>query len=413
MVTALAFVFRIYPNLEQIILLAKTFGCCRFVFNTMLDYRKKLYDELKKSINKTECNNYVNKELKKAYAWLKEVDKFALTNTVYDMDNAYQKFFKEKAGFPKFKKKYDGHKSYTTNFTNNNIEVDYEHSKIKLPKLGWVKTKSHRKINGQIKHVTVIQEPSGKYYVSILAEVEVKPLDPVKKNIGMDYGLKTFLTTSDKKKYAGILDILEPLYKKLAKLQRQLAKKVFGSNNYKKQLKKVNLCYEKIKNIRKDYLDKLSRKIINENQVIVTEDLQIKKMLQSTITINGHKINLAKRIQDSGWNMFTNMLEYKAKLYGRTYIKINTYYPSSQLCSNCGYRETFIKDLSIRFWECPMCGEYHDRDINAAKNILKEGLRIYKKQLGQELPDITPVEIVGCEVAEAGNQNEKSITSIL
>ena len=375
-----AYVFRIYPNKKQEIQMSKTFGCVRFVFNTMLAYRKDLYDKEHKSTNKTECNNYVNQELKKEYEWLREVDKFALTNAVYDMDAAYQHFFKDHAAFPKFKKKYDGHKSYTTNFTNNNIEVDFKKSKIKIPKLGWVKTKSHRNINGNIKHITVKQEPSGKYYVSILVKEENKQLPPVNNVIGLDFGLKNFITPSNKKFKIekGILDILKPLYSKLAKLQRELSRKVKYSKNYYKQLKKVNLCYEKIKNVRKDYLDKLSKELIIKNQVIVTENLNIKSMLQKEVIINGIKVNIAKRIQDSGWYMFTEMLRYKSERYGRQYVKINTYYPSSQKCSACGYIEKAIKDLSIRFWECPQCHEYHDRDINAAKNILREGLRMLK-----------------------------------
>ena len=167
-----AYKYRIYPNNEQKVQIAKTFGCCRFVYNQTLAYRKEAYEKEKKTVSKTDCNNFCNRELKKKYEWLKEVDKFSLTNAIYNMDAAYQKFFKEHAGYPKFKNKHDNHKSYTTNFTNGNIMVNFEDGKIKLPKLKGVKAKLHRKFDGKIKSATVSQVPSGKYYVSVLVETE-------------------------------------------------------------------------------------------------------------------------------------------------------------------------------------------------------------------------------------------------
>ncbi|EFU75603.1 RNA-guided endonuclease TnpB family protein, partial [Lachnoanaerobaculum saburreum] len=284
-----AYRYRIYPNKEQEIQLVKTFGCCRFVYNQTLAYRKDAYEKEKKSVSKTDCNNYCNRELKKVYEWLKEVDKFALTNAIYDMDNAYQKFFKEHAGYPKFKSKHSNRKSYTTNFTNGNITVDFDRERIKLPKLKRVKIKLHRKFSGQIKAATISKVPSGKYYVSVLVETEHSPLVKTNGKIGLDLGIKDLCITSDGKKYENPKTI-KKYEKKLTKLQRQLANKTKGSRNYQKKRKQTALYYEKITNTRKDYLHKISSEIINENQVIVSENLQIKNMVKNH--------NLAKSISD-------------------------------------------------------------------------------------------------------------------
>ena len=244
--------------------------------------------------------------------------------------------------------------------------TNFESGKIKLPKLKEVKAKVHREFEGQIKSATISQVPSGKYYVSVLVETEHVEMPHAKHDIGLDLGIKDLCVTSDGEKYENPKTI-KKYEKKLAKLQRQLAHKEKGSRNYYKQRIKIALCHEKITNTRKDYLHKVSHKIISENQVIVSENLQIKNMVKN------HQ--LAKTISDVSWYELTKQLGYKAEWNGRQYIKIDTFYASSQICSACGYQNTDIKDLSVREWICPKCRAKHDRDINAAKNILAEGLR--------------------------------------
>lgn len=361
-----AYKYRIYPNKQQEELIQKTFGCCRFVYNQTLAYRKDKYETNKESINKVACNNYVNQVLKKEYGWLNEVDKFALTNSVYNMDTAYQKFFKEHAGFPKHKSKKNHHKSYKTNFVNNNIEVSFDDNKIKLPKLKWIKAKVHREFTGKIKSATILQVPSEKYYVSILVETEHIPMKSTGCVIGIELGIKDLIITSDGEKYDN-QKLTEKYEDKLTKEQRKLSHKVKGNKNWNKQRIKVAKVHEKISNTRKDYLHKISHKLVSENQVIVSEDLAVNNMVKNH--------NLAKAISDCGWYELTRQLSYKSNWNNRQYIKIGRFTKSSQPCNACDYINTNTKNLSVREWTCPCCGTVHDRDINAAKNILAEGLR--------------------------------------
>lgn len=359
-----AYKFRLYPNKEQQILLAKTFGCTRFVYNYYLDKRITAYKTDKTTLSAYDCIRDLT-SLKKEYEWLKEPDKCALQNTLKDLDSACKGFFKSSKGFPKFKSKKTHRYSYRTSYTNNNIQ--FLGNSIKLPKLGKVKIRDKQIPQGRILNATISQTPSGKYYCSLCCtDVTVEPFEKTGSVVGIDLGIKEFVITSDNEHIENPKYLAKSL-KKLARLQRQLSRKTRGSNRWNKARIKVAKCQEQIANQRTDFLHKLSTRLVKEYDVISLEDLNVSGMLKN------HK--LARSVSDVSWSQFTTMLQYKANWYGKDIIKIDRFFASSQLCNVCGYKNTETKDLSVRSWVCPVCGTSHDRDVNASINILNEGLK--------------------------------------
>ena len=365
-----AYKFRIYPTAEQEQLIQKTFGCCRFVFNKYLAMRKDAYEQRGETMNYNDCSAAMT-ALKKEIHWLREVDATALQSALKSLDFAYQNFFRRvkqggKPGYPKFKSKHDHRKSFKSKRVGNNISV--VEKAVKLPKLGLVRCAVSKQVEGRILSATVSQAPSGKYFVSVCCtDVETPQYESTGAVIGLDLGLKDFAITSDGVAFESHKHLRQS-EKKLAKLQRQMSRKQRGGKNREKARIKVARQHERIANQRNDALHKLSTQLVKDYDLIAIETLRPSNMVKN------HK--LAKSISDASWGEFVRQLQYKCEWQHKALVKIDRFFPSSQTCHICGAKNPKTKDLKVREWICAECGTHHDRDINAAKNILNEGLRL-------------------------------------
>ncbi|EGP5143500.1 transposase [Enterococcus faecium] len=376
-----AYKFRIYPTEEQETFFAKSFGCVRKVYNLMLDDRMKAYEETRRDSSK-KMSFPTPAKYKQDFPFLKEVDSLALANAQLNLDKAYKNFFRDKSvGFPRFKSKKNPVQSYTTNNQNGTIAL-IENKFVKIPKLkSLVKITLHRQPKGLIKSATISRHSSGKYYISLLCKEEVSELPKSNSSVGIDLGITDFAILSDGQKFDNN-QFTSKMEKKLKREQRKLSRRallakqkginLFEASNYQKQKCKVARLHEKVMNQRTDFLNKLSTEIIKNHDIICIEDLNTKGMLRN------HK--LAKSISDVSWSSFVTKLQYKADWYGREIIKIDKWFPSSQICSKCGHKDG-KKPLDIREWTCLICHAHHDRDINASINILTEGLRLHSMEL--------------------------------
>ena len=362
--------FRLYPNKEQAALINRTFGCCRWAYNHYLAEHNRLYKETGKVPTAFQNMKDLTAQ-KKVFPWLGEVDATALQSAVKNLDAAFQNFFRrvrngiKPCGYPQFKKKYSGHKSYTSKLVGKNIAV--VDNKIKLPKLGYVEAAVSRPVSGRILSATVSRVPSGKYFVSILCtDVEIDDVPMTGAVAGVDLGIKDLAITSDGEKIPNNKRLYKA-DKRIRRLARRFSrKKKGGKNREKARIRKARL-EERVANQRKDDLHRATTKLVRSYDAIFMEDLNVKGMMKN------HK--LARAVSDVSFAEFKRQLTYKAERCGKIVREIDRFFPSSQLCSCCGYRNTETKNLSVRRWTCPECGAEHDRDVNAAVNILKEGMR--------------------------------------
>lgn len=374
---------RAKPTSEQAKLILKSIGCARFAYNMYLTQKVEYYKQTKKTLSYGIFKKNFN-QLKKneTHAWLKEPDKFALECGMEQVDDAYKRFFSGQNGFPRLRSKHSSKQSYSTKSTNNNIKLNIHELYITLPKVGKVKIMINKKQiakfeleneNRRILGATVSIHGSGQTHISLRFE-EVVPLvkkvEPSKilasDVTGCDMGLTHFLITSDGVKVENPRHLKQNLLR-LARLQKQLKNKVIGGANYKKLQAKISKLHLHVANKRKDFLHKVSRNLVDENQAIILEDLNIKEMIQNK--------KLARSIADVGWAMFKTFVSYKAEWVGKQVVFINQFFPSSKMCSGCTEKNTLLS-LTDRIWVCPTCGANHDRDKNAATNIKEEGLRL-------------------------------------
>jgi len=381
-----AYKIRLYPNNEQYGLIMQNIGSARLFYNHFLNLKDNYYKETKTNLSlKTMKHKLVEMKEQEEYKFLKEVDTMALTTSLENLDKAYTNFFKGQTSHPVFKRK-GIRDSYTTNCIRStyknrnysNIELDIINKTIKLPKIGIVKYRGYRNMtsfNGRIISVTVSKD-ANKIYASITVEeeIEIPKLEYNEWNtIGIDVGVKDLVVTSMGEKYSKIK--IDRIENHIKKLQQDLANKVKGSKNYIKLKNKISRLYQKIRNKRKYYIHEISNKLILENNVIVTENLKVKEMIMS----DGSSKSLRRGLTNASLSELVRQLIYKTKWRGKKLIKINQYYPSSQVCSSCGYQNNETKDLSLREWTCPECFYEHDRDINASLNILFQGiLKLYR-----------------------------------
>ena len=383
-----AYKFRLYPSVEQKVMLNQFLGTSRFIYNYYLDYRNKYYKENNKYIPLSELKkDLVNLQIE--YPWLKEMDSCILRTTLDDLENSFKKYFNNTGGIPRFKSK-NNHETYRTicnrsTYKGNNyesIKLDMKNKILTLPKRKEIKIRGYRNIkyfNGKILSAT-IKKVSNKYYVSLCCEEEIITQKFVLRNaIGIDIGIKNIVVTSDGEKYDNLIKKQERYEQRLKGLQKALSRSQKGSNNRKKLIIKIQRLYEKIKNIRKYEIHKITKRIVNENDIIAVESLNTKTMIEK-----GSR-SLSRNISHSSFNEIIRQLTYKSNWNNKILIKIDKYYSSSQICSHCNHKNKKVKDLNVRKYECDNCSYVNDRDINSSINILDKGIEIFLKEREEQL----------------------------